>query len=86
MKFAFIHAHRRQFPVRRMCPVLEVSPSGYYAWRKRPPSQREQDKPQLLEKIRTIHAASRKTELVHRERFAYIEGFYHRERLHSSLD
>jgi hypothetical protein len=61
MKFAFIHAHRRQFPVRRMCQVLEVSPSGYYAWRKRPPSQREQDNQQLLEKIRTIHEQSHKT-------------------------
>lgn len=61
MKFAFIHAHRRQFPVRRMCQVLEVSPSGYYAWCQRPPSQRERDNQQLLEKIRTIHEQSRKT-------------------------
>lgn len=61
MKFAFIHVHRRQFPVRRLCQVLEVSPSGYYAWRKRPPSRRERDNQQLLEKIRSIHVKSRKT-------------------------
>ena len=61
MKFAFIHIHRRQFPVRRLCQVLEVSPSGYYAWRKRPSSRRERDNQQLLEKIRLIHAKSGKT-------------------------
>jgi transposase InsO family protein len=61
MKFAFIHASRRQFPVRRLCQVLGVSPSGYYAWCKRPPSRRWQDNQQLLEKIRCIHKQSRKT-------------------------
>jgi hypothetical protein len=30
-----------EFPVSRVCAVLEVSESGYYAWKKRPPSQRE---------------------------------------------
>lgn len=61
MKFALIHASRRQFPVRRLCQVLGVSPSGYYVWRRRPPSQRERDNLQLLEKIRCIHEQSRKT-------------------------
>jgi transposase InsO family protein len=61
MKFVFMHAHRRQFPVRRMCRVLGVSVSGYYAWRKRPASQHQQDTEQLLEKIRWIHEDSRKT-------------------------
>jgi putative transposase len=41
--------------------VLGVSPSGYYAWCKRPASQRKQRDGELLRKIRTIHLASRET-------------------------
>ena len=36
----------------RMCNVLDVSPSGYYAWRKRPPSAREMANRELTEKIK----------------------------------
>ena len=35
-----------------MCAVLEVSSSGYYAWRKRPPSKREMANQELTDKIR----------------------------------
>lgn len=61
MKFAFIHRHRTQFPLRLMCRVLDVSVSGYYAWRQRPPSRRQQANAQLLGKIRRIHQQSRQT-------------------------
>ncbi len=44
-----------------MCRVLKVSPSGYYAWRNRPPSKQEQEDSVLTEKIRAIHARSRGT-------------------------
>jgi transposase InsO family protein len=54
-------AHAGEFPVRRMCQVLRVSPSGYYDWLKRPPSQRQQANAQLLEVIRREHEASRQT-------------------------
>jgi putative transposase len=41
-----------------MCEVLEVSRSGYYAWRKRPISQRKMANQQLLAKIQAAYAAS----------------------------
>jgi putative transposase len=44
-----------------MCRVLEVSASGYYAWRKRPASKRAQGDAVLLRQIRTAHEASRGT-------------------------
>ena len=52
MNYAFIAAHEGEFPVRRMCAVLGVSPSGYYDWRQRPPSQRQQANDKLLAAIR----------------------------------
>lgn len=46
------------YPVRLMCRLLKVSPSGYYDWRERPVSHRAQGDAQLLEQIRSIHAES----------------------------
>ena len=44
-----------------MCRVLEVSTSGYYAWRKRAVSQRSQEDALLTDRIRTIHTRSKGT-------------------------
>jgi transposase InsO family protein len=44
-----------------MCQVLQVSRSGYYAWRERPQSAQAQRRDQLLEQIETAHAESRQT-------------------------
>lgn len=43
------------------CRVLNVSRSGYYEWRDRPPSPRKQDNELLLKHIQAIHAESRGT-------------------------
>jgi transposase InsO family protein len=44
-----------------MCKVLKVSTSGYYDWRGRPPSERQQANEKLLAAIRREHANSRQT-------------------------
>jgi putative transposase len=59
VKFAFIKDHRKRWPVAAMCRVLRVTRSGFYAWRKRPPSARQQHAEQLLAKIRIVHQENR---------------------------
>ena len=59
MKFRFIESHQAQFSVRRMCQVLRVSSSGFYAWLKRAVSQRERNNEVLLQRIREIFERSR---------------------------
>jgi putative transposase len=44
-----------------MCRVLGVSPSGYYAWRKRGLSRRRQEDAALLERVRRIWEGSGRT-------------------------
>lgn len=58
MRYACIARHVDEFDVRLMCPLLEVSPSGYYAWCKRPPSERAIADERLLLNIRIAHAKS----------------------------
>ena len=53
--------HRAAHSIATMCRVLEVSPSGYYAWHTRPRSHRVQTDAELRERIRGIHAHSRGT-------------------------
>jgi len=59
MRFCFIEDNRRVYPVRLMCAVLEVSASGYYAWRGRPESARVVADRDLTGRIRHVHAANR---------------------------
>ena len=57
MTFQFIEEHRDRWPVRLLCDALNVSSAGYYAWRDRPASSRQQRHEALLVEIRAIHAA-----------------------------
>jgi putative transposase len=58
MRFQFIDDHRDEFPITRMCKVLNVSSSGYYAWRERPPSAREMANQALYEQIKAVYKAN----------------------------
>ncbi len=54
-------AHQAIHPVARQCRVLGVSPSGYYAWRKRPLSARARADVECAAEIAAIHRESRGT-------------------------
>lgn len=72
MRFEFIRAEKAHYPVRVMCQVLAVSPSGFYAWQGRPlmtPQVRANEV--LRMRIRAVHAASR--------------GCYGSPRIHAAL-
>lgn len=47
--------------MKRMCEVLHVSRGGYYGWRDRGPSGREQANAGLLDRIRAVYGRSRET-------------------------
>lgn len=47
-----MQAHKGEFAVRLMCRVLKVSPSGYYAWRSREPSEQAQARAVLDARVR----------------------------------
>ena len=70
MIFQFMDDHRDEFPVTRMCKVLHVSRSGYYAWRTRPVSAREMANRELANKIEAVYNDSDSTygsPRIHRE-------------------
>ena len=60
MRFKLIDQAKKQFPVHRLCRVLGVSESGYYAWKQRGPSRRQLDNMVLLAHIRSQFKLSMK--------------------------
>ena len=60
-RYRFIRHHRGQYAVRRMCRVLDVSRSGYYAWLRRPLSRRAREDGVLVGVIADVHKRSHGT-------------------------
>jgi transposase InsO family protein len=71
VKFTFIDAEKATWPVRPMCRVLGVSPSGFYAWKSRPESDRRREDRRLGVLTREAHERSR--------------GIYGSPRVHAEL-
>jgi putative transposase len=59
--YRYIDAEKTTYPVSMLCRVLNVSRSGYHAWKVRPPSKRARENAALTERIREIHHRSRET-------------------------
>jgi putative transposase len=69
--YEFVEREKACHAVVTLCRVLGVSPSGYWAWRQRAPSERAQADAALSAPIRTLHQASR--------------GIYGAPRIHAEL-
>lgn len=61
MKYAIITELAGLYSVKGLCQRMQISRSGYYAWRKRRPSQRQQENQQLIARLREVHEQSRST-------------------------
>src|SRR3569832_3034237 len=61
MRFAFIGAEKARHSVPMLCRMLRVSPSGYYAWRRRRPSPRALEDARLCTLVVAAHQAGRGT-------------------------
>jgi len=71
MKFRLIDAAKADLCISRMCDLLDVSVSGYYAWKRRTPSRRQLDDMIYLAHIR--------------EHFELSNGTYGYPRMHVEL-
>jgi putative transposase len=72
-----IETMRKEYPVRELCAVLEVTRSGYYSWRKGHQTAREMSNRLWLERIRRVYkenkeryGSPRVTEQLRREGYA----------------
>ncbi len=61
MRFTLIDGAKAQFPVYRLCRMLGVSQSGYFAWRGRLACRRQRDDMVLLAHVRSAFALSNGT-------------------------
>lgn len=55
MTYQFTQTHQHQHRIERLCQVLAVSRSGYYAWRRRPLSARARANAGLVERMTQLH-------------------------------
>jgi transposase InsO family protein len=69
--FRFVEREKACLRVTTMCRLLGVSPSGFWAWRRRAPSTRQRADAVLVQRIRAAHALSR--------------GIYGAPRIHAEL-
>jgi hypothetical protein len=61
MRFRLVDQAKKEFPVHRLCKVLGISQSGYFAWKDRPASWRQRQDVILLAHVRSAFSLSNET-------------------------
>jgi putative transposase len=61
MSFRLVDEAKKEFPVHRLCRVLGISQSGYFAWKRRPACRRQHEDMVLLAHVRSAFAPSNGT-------------------------
>jgi putative transposase len=61
MRYQYIREHREEFSIKRMCQLLGVTRSGYYAWQPEKEGPRALENRVLVEQIRMEYKISRQT-------------------------
>jgi len=61
VRYAWIDQQRDDYPLKLLCRVLQVSRSGYYAWRRREPSPSAQRRQQIGQAAQQSHRDSHGT-------------------------
>ena len=61
VRYRFVRQHLGRFSVAALCRAMQVTRSGYYAWRRRKPSERQKQNQTLLGQIRTFFERSKQT-------------------------
>jgi putative transposase len=61
MRYKFIREHREEFSIKRMCQLLDVARSGYYAWQPENAGPRELENQLLVKQIHVEYKLSRET-------------------------
>lgn len=59
MRYQFIDAEKKAFPIALLCEVMNVSRSGFYSWSSRGKSDREKERDRLIPKVKEIHKDAR---------------------------
>ena len=70
MKFALVDAEKADHSITGMCALLDITRSGFYAWRLRPPSVHAREDDRLGVLVRESHERRKKrygSPRVHRE-------------------
>jgi putative transposase len=61
VRYAWIETQRDTYPLKRLCRVLQVSRSGYYAWRRRKPSATAKRRQAIARGVQQSHRDSHGT-------------------------
>jgi putative transposase len=61
MRFRFIDQAKKEFPASRLCRLMDVSQSGYFAWKERSASCRQRDDLIMLAHVRSAYSLSNET-------------------------